>query len=378
MKIIYVENVRIPSERAHAYQIAQTCAWFARFGHEVVLVNPDRSKWPDVLPFYGWEQGLFKHVKLRSPDPLALKWMPRKIAYLLQRFFFTKALRKWVHGQEANVWYTRDPAMIDILKDHRRRFVLELHDDPANRPARWERIKAHVAKYVVITRGLQERLIALGVPASLIRVAPDGYDPKDFEHPGDRLAERQLLNLPEDAFVAIYIGGFYPWKGVDLVVQAWRKTDQNAHLVLIGGPEGDRRRLESFVPTEAAKRIHIVPLMEHARAVRALAAADVGLLTSSERQEIGRVYTSPLKQFEYLAAGLPVIASDVPSSHEVLTVDVAKFYPPTPEGFLETIAAAMKDEAWRARARELAPVLVAPYTWQVRAEKIAEALKQAL
>ena len=39
MKLVYIENVRVPSERAHAYQIVQTCAWLARLGHSVTLVN---------------------------------------------------------------------------------------------------------------------------------------------------------------------------------------------------------------------------------------------------------------------------------------------------------------------------------------------------
>ena len=96
MKIIYVENVRVPSERAHAYQISQTCAWFARLGHDVTLVNPDRAGGKDIFTEYGLEPGLLKHVTLRIIDPLSWDWFPlKKIAYALQRYFL---FASFVHG----------------------------------------------------------------------------------------------------------------------------------------------------------------------------------------------------------------------------------------------------------------------------------------
>ncbi len=373
MKIIYVENVRVPSERAHAYQITQTCAWFTRAGHDVVLVNPDRAGGKNLFQTYGLPDSLFQHVTLEVTDPLAWTWFPKKLAYLWQRASFVRALRRWTQGQSGDVWFTRDPAMIDALSDDpSRKFVLELHDRPDAQPKRWLNIKDRVWKFVVITRGLGDVLQKLGVDASRIHVAPDGYDPQDFEHRGDRNTERTRFGVPHDAFVAMYTGGFYPWKGVDLVVQAWSKTASNAHLVFIGGPDGDRRRLESLVDKSAADRMHIFPAVEHAAAIRALAAADIGLLTSSEAHDLGRVFTSPLKQFEYLAAGLPILASDVPSSHEVLNQDVAMFYPYTPEGFIAAVEGVSKDVAWRTNAAQKTRTVVAPYTWEARAKGILE------
>jgi glycosyltransferase involved in cell wall biosynthesis len=375
MKIIYVENVRIPSERAHAYQIVQTCAWFARLGHEVVLVNPDRAGGRDVFEAFGIEKDLFRHVRLRVVDPLSWSWFPfKKLAYVLQRFSFALAVKEWASAQHADMWYTRDPAVVDVLKRANRPFALELHDRPDAQPRRWKRIRAFVSRYVVITNGLAKMLHGLGVDDHMIRVAPDGYDPKDLLSTRDRVQQRQRLGLLEDAFVAMYTGSLYPWKGVDLVVGAWHRTDARAHLVVIGGPEGDRKRLEGLVGPGAASRVHFFPTMDHVLAIQSLAAADVGLLTSSDAEDIGRLYTSPLKQFEYLATGLPIVASDVPSSHEVLTPDVARFYPLTEDGFCEAFNRVMEDDDWLEAARQYGPALVAPYTWEARARTILQHL----
>jgi glycosyltransferase involved in cell wall biosynthesis len=371
MKIIYVENVRIPSERAHSYQIVQTCAWFARAGHEVVLVNPDRAGGKDAFNAYGVEPNLFQHVKLRVTDPLSWKWfMWKKMAYVWQRLSFAKTLRRWAKNQTADVWYTRDPAMIDILRDKARHFVLELHDRPDSQPIRWKRIRPFVKKFIVISNGLKQMLQGLSVDSSDIQIAPDGYDPKDFAAPADRADERKKLGLSENAFVAIYAGGFYHWKGVDLVIRAWSGTDEGAQLVLIGGPQADRRRLESLITPEIKDRVRILPYVDHAQVIKAYSAADVGLLTSSPEHEIGRIYTSPLKQFEYLAAGLPILASDVPSSHEILNESVAVFYQPTETGFLDALERVHANPAWRAKAKAESHSLVAPYTWEARAKTI--------
>jgi glycosyltransferase involved in cell wall biosynthesis len=376
MKIIFVENVRIPSERAHAYQIVQTCQWLGRLGHDVTLVNPSRAKDKDVFEAFGIADRPFRHVTLPVIDPLAWAWFPlKKIAYVIQRWSFARVVSRWASSAAADVWYTRDPAMVDVLlRVAKGRWALELHDTPDSNPSRWMRIKGSVSRFVVISKGLQARLVKLGIPADRITVAHDGYDPKEFEAMKTREEARKALGVPMDAFVAIYAGTFYPWKGIDLLVKAWKDTPENAHLVLIGGPDGDRDRIKSLVAPAAKHRIHFKPMMPRRYAVPLFSAADVGLLTTSPEFEIGHSYTSPLKLFEYLAAGLPVIASDVPSSHEILMDDVALFYPSTASGVVASIKKAMDDHAWRENAARLAPFRAAPYTWEARIRAIASAL----
>jgi glycosyltransferase involved in cell wall biosynthesis len=377
MKIIYVENVRIPSERAHAYQIIQTCAWFSRLGHEVVLINPYRATGKNLFDYFKLPRDLFRHITLRSWDPLSYSWFKLKgLAYVLQRWAFVRALKVWAKDQTADVWYTRDFAMVDALQNGRRRLVLELHDSPISNLDRWQRMKDAVSLYVVISRGLRDELIRLGIAEDKIHLAQDGYNPEEFLNLLTREEARAQLNLPADAFVAIYIGGFYPWKGVDLVLRAWPKTDERAHLVLIGGPDGERKRLSALIEPSVVGRVHLMPAIEHEKAVRLLPAADIGLLTTSPDFSIGRLYTSPLKQFEYLAVGLPILASDVPSSHEVLNSGVARFYPTTQEGFLSALHAIQMDVGWCKRAGERAKQLVLPYTWQERTKQIVERLNR--
>ena len=145
--------------------------------------------------------------------------------------------------------------MIDALKDVQvARWALELHDAPDANSARWDRIKGSVAVYIAISRGLVDWLKKKGIDAAL---APDGFDPKEIESLKTREEARKILGLPEDAFIAIYTGTFYPWKGVDLVARAWAKTPSSAHLVLIGGPESDLKRIEQCIDPMVSSRVHL-------------------------------------------------------------------------------------------------------------------------
>ncbi len=381
MKIIYVENVRIPSVRAHAYQIVQTVSWLGRLGHEVTLVNPDRAHGADVFSYFGLPNRSFVHVLLPTLDGLSIPFSFLKpIAYAVQRQTFIRSVRAWARGKTSHIWYTRDPAMIDGLHDVTHGpWILELHDTPDYDPARWERVKPLVSGYVAITIGLKMELMnRFGIPEHKIAVAPDGFDPNEFESKREKAEVRRVNEIPQDAFLAIYTGSFYEWKGVDLVVRAWAKTPAQARLLLIGGPAGDQRRLERLIDPNVRDRIQMIPALPRKESTAFLAAADIGLLTSSPDHDIARRYTSPIKQFEYMAAGLPILASDVPSSHEALNPAIAVFYDSTEQGFLDKLRQVMDDAAWRRVASSTTKQIVTRYAWEARARRIAEFIEQVV
>jgi glycosyltransferase involved in cell wall biosynthesis len=377
MKINYIENVRVPSERAHAYQITTTCAWMAKLGHRVTLINPDRTD-QDVFAFFDWPKDLFTHVRIRSWDPLSrAPAFLKGIGYVLQRAAFIRHARSIVRSHEADVWYTRDLAMADAcMGGTSAPWFIELHDEPTTNVERWNRVKHRIAGFVVISQGLRSRLIELGIAEHLIHMAPDGFEPREFERMGSRDALRDQFQIPRDAFGVFYSGSFYAWKGLDPVLQAWPKTNAHAHLVLLGGPDGERTRIERVIPADARARIHIIPALPRREGIAMYAIGDIGLLASSPNQEISRSYTSPLKLFEYLAAGLPVLASNVPSSRDVLTDEIARFFGSGEPEFLATLTAVQADQDWVKLASSRARAFVEPYSWEARTRKILNFIGQ--
>ena len=116
-------------------------------------------------------------------------------------------------------------------------------------------------------------------------------------------------------------------------------------------------RIDGFQP--AAK----VPLY--------LAAADVGVVPNRARPAISARYTSPLKVFEAKAAGLPLVASDLPSLREVLGEDEAVFVAPDDARALaEGVAALLADGPDRARRSARMRALAPEHTWDTRAQRV--------
>ena len=115
--------------------------------------------------------------------------------------------------------------------------------------------------------------------------------------------------------------------------------------------------------------MELLPHRPHAEMPKLLASASVLVLPTSAKYPIGREQTSPIKAFEYLAAGKPIVVADVPSSREVFDEKTAIFFKPDdPEDCaraIRTVLALDPREMVAAQA-----VLVASRTWKNRALKI--------
>lgn len=372
MKITYIENVRFPSERAHAIQIMHTCQELASLGHEVTLVTPDRrgrSRDQDVLP--SGVKRLFEHKVLPTIDALSVPYIPRNLAYHIQRLSFIIACRNWKRHEKSERWYTRDPYVLKELYTNGDIWMLELHDAPKTTP--WKNVRGLVKNFVVISNALRSWLMKEGVSSERVCVASDGWDPASFVISKERNKARAALGWKDDETIFIYAGGLFPWKGVDRMVEWWSKKPlPHARFVIVGGAEEDRARISNLVSSSTVQMHKPVPPLEVATFLQA---ADVGVLPTSPSYEVGKLYTSPLKLFEYLSAGLPILASDVPSSREVLDESTAKFFADE-NSFYEARQKILVDTAWKNAARDAAKKKSLLYTWAARAKKISEALAE--
>jgi glycosyltransferase involved in cell wall biosynthesis len=103
-----------------------------------------------------------------------------------------------------------------------------------------------------------------------------------------------------------------------------------------------------------------------------LAAGDLGVVPNRSKPAISARYTSPLKVFEALAAGLPLVASDLPSLREILTHEGdALLVAPDDEAALAAgIARLAGDADLRARLADAGRARTAEHTWDARARRI--------
>ena len=97
------------------------------------------------------------------------------------------------------------------------------------------------------------------------------------------------------------------------------------------------------------------------------------------RSTISERYTSPLKLFDYLAAGRAIIASDLPAIREVLTdgVNAVLVEPGQPRALAAALEQVLTDPALLDRLSHRAFADAAAYSWDARAERLEPVLVAA-
>lgn len=374
MKITYLANLRIPTQRAHGYAIMKMCEQFVKQGVEVELVAPNKKDSIGINPFdyYGLERN-FKIRRLLAFDFLGrLRFGKRFFFWLDLLFFYFVFMFSWRSASAKNV-YTRDYFLAFLLPPERYSVFLELHDLPKTNP--WfKRAVKKAKKIIVISRGLRDDLKKIGVAEEKILVAPDAVDLEKFDVKISQEEARQKMGLPNDKKIIMYAGHLYGWKGADVLADAAAALAE--HLVVFIGGIGSE--LDNFEKKHKNRgNIKIIPFQARERMPFYLKAADVLVLPNKKGERISEKYTSPLKLFEYMASGAPIVASDLPSIREALDENSAVLVEPNnPEELAMGINKILNNETLGNKIAESALEAVKNYTWEKRAENILEFIKR--
>jgi glycosyltransferase involved in cell wall biosynthesis len=385
VNVLYFADTRFPIERANGIQTMATCHALASRGHTITLVvRADTSAPPrDPFAFYG-----LPRVESLTINPI--RRAPRMQSYRRLQFLATAWRLTRTH---AAVVYTRDLGLAVLLlrapagppvvyESHGIAPVVSAElprllgrsDGPsAAKLARLDRRERDVwrraAAYVTITEALAADLATRYGVRDRLFVVPDGAAPAAPAAPST------------GRVVAAYAGHLYPWKGVDVFVRALARAPRVHGLIIGGHPqETDRPRVEALArDVGVADRLEMTGLVPPAEVARHLARAAILVLPNTASSTSDR-YTSPLKLFEYLWAGRPIVASDLAAIREVLTHDRTGWL--VPAGDEAALAAALErlaaDPALGDRLGAAARALAPRYTWQRRAERLEQVLAAAV
>ena len=176
-----------------------------------------------------------------------------------------------------------------------------------------------------IAREIRERY---GGPAvTLIRNVP----PYRAVARTDRL--RQHLHLPPATRIALYQGALAEDRGLDRLVGAARFLTGDVVIVLMGpDTEGQACLLEDqAVRQGVVRRVRIIPPVPYGELLEWTASADLGLLVYAPERSPNIRMCLPNKLFEYLVAGLPVLASPLDAVAEIVESHRVGLVVPSPE-----------------------------------------------
>ena len=180
MKIAYIANIRIPTEKAHGLQIMKTCEALALAGQSVTLIVPTRDNLITADPFDYYKVALrFPVVRLENPD--FVHW--GFFGFLIQTLLFARKAKAYVKNSDADIVFGRDEMVLCSIPSVKP-VMWETHTGRSNR---WAKNLAHRARGIIaITKGLKDLYISQGVAADSIVVAPDAVDIAQFDAKIDR------------------------------------------------------------------------------------------------------------------------------------------------------------------------------------------------
>ncbi len=338
VRLVYLADIRFPLERANGIQTMETCHALAERGHEVeLIVRPDTEAPPrDPFDYYG----LARLERLRiERAPVSGPAAARRLGYL------AFAAGRTAGHARADLIFTRDLGVASLLLRApaavRPPVVYESHgyapDVAAALPAlvatartpsagklrRLERREAHVwlaaDGYVTITAALAADLEARHGRRERVAVVPDGVRLRARTSGLGTRDSGPGTGDSGQAPVVAYAGHLYAWKGVDVLLEALALVPA-ARGLIVGGhaAEPDLGRLRTLAERLGiGARVTFTGMVVPARVPELLRSATI-LALPNPASAISSRFTSPLKLFEYMAAGRAIVASDLPAVREIL------------------------------------------------------------
>lgn len=336
-QIAVVAGGHIPSKWAHAINVVQHARAFSLHGYTVKVFSPlryaeQRLLRREGLKAYGDCHGVdFALVRARGLDYYTETHVIRLVASVFHRY----TGYHWLHESKTERQvaericqegyrhaYCRTFAAAEALIRQRVATVLETHNPALPESAVVRRLcglreSRFFRGFVTISPLVKDRLEQIGFKRDHIVVLDSAVDTDMFSAVDvnkSRLERRAELRVSYDSFIVMYTGHLYPGRGIEVVIAAARDASDMT-FVFVGGVDRDIAKYKKMA--SGIRNVHFVGHVPHPCVAEFMAAADVLVMpyttdTPTHRQ------MSPLKMFEYMAAGKPIVASDLPRISQVL------------------------------------------------------------
>jgi len=356
MKLAYITRTSVPSMAAQSVQIASMCESFHEIlGSDFLIVSPINEENKFLNKPYVW-------MRLTTSREKPLFY-----------FRFIIDALKIVKGFDADCIFTRDIGVAFIAAILGKKSVYEMHKEPRTRFSQFifpliRRMKC--VSFVSISQGLADYYIhEYKIHPNRIFVAHDGV----FLSKYDKLREvskqslRKTLELP-DGKIIMHTGSLYEGRGAELF-EVMLKHFPDILFVQVGGIESDINKWQGYY--KKFTNILFITHVTNERLIQYQMSADMLFFPMTKNNPTWWC-TSPMKLFEYLASGVPILGSAIGSSGEVLSDDNSFIIDPSSEAsIIEAVNERFSDnEQALQKSNNAVSMVRQSYTWSERSTSI--------
>lgn len=373
MKLIYITNTRLPSEKANSYQSMQMCSSFAKYFDKVELWtgkgnNTDElTAIKDIFQYYNVKKS-FVVRRFFQFDSKFLAHINEFFWANFKGFIFAVNvcinLIKFRNSKEV-IFYTRIWHVLYVISIFKKLGLIQnqIYYESHKFSSFLLKILSSVDGLIVINNYLKNLYFENSFESVLLA------------HDGVNIAEyREISNYEfqpnKKKFNVVYTGSLALWKGVYTLFDSLEYLPTNVELIFVGGSD---KYLDDFIKYVEARggksRVSIIPHIPKNELLQYTEIAEVLVLPNSAKDKMS-LYTSPIKMFEYMASKRPIVASNLPSIKEVLSnwSNSILFEPDNPIDLANKILNVLRTDCSDLVDRAAKDVL--PYTWDMRAESI--------
>jgi|GEM_PF-5753149 len=287
-------TISYPSQYANRIHVFNMCLSFQKMGVETCL----------YCNSYDGADTKFKIREVKSSKLLVIAWKLAKMVPETQQFAYCR---------EPRLFFCFFVFRTLLLRRHPM-YIFEILDIHEVLIDKWTTVFAvNIAHLVIaITPPLGKYVKTLQYKKSNIIVSPDGVniDQVNKAIPKDLYTSIGISNMNP---VALYSGSLQKWKGVDTILGA-AELAPDINFVIVGGKEDEI----AFLKKTSPKNIFFTGYVKSEEVFSYTKSANILLLPNKKTLEVSVFYTSPLKLFEYMATGKPIVFSNLPAMREIL------------------------------------------------------------
>lgn len=368
--VCYVGSPPLFTKGASAIHIMKMCQAMKRTGIEVELLLPGYDKSRDIFDYYG------------IADRFPVRTIPftnlpgRQIIHGIASAFFA-----WRNRERFDIFLTRNIIFAYLsTKLLGLKTIYDAHHPPVNLFAKYLfrsfKDSKHLVRFSTNTKGLAKIYTSLGLSRDKLVVAHNGVEIEKFDTGDDISTLRQKLSLPDNKTIVCYCGNTYPGRGIENLIEVAERMSGTIFLV-VGGLDSDNRYYRNIAASKGLNNFIIRGFVPHRIVAQYLKASDILVIPYTSRMTIkggtnAAGFTSPIKLFEYLAAGKPVVSTDLPTIREVVKdgEDAIIVKPDSVGSLQEGLNRVIEDRELAKRLSSNASLKARAFTWEKRVERI--------
>ncbi len=367
--LIYLTYQTFPAPTANTIQTIDNVKYLFNKGYKVKVVFPMRSrlssdKSEDLKNYYEFNEEIeFKGLEHKLP--FGKYKIFEKYFFIISHYLWAKKTSKqFTFTKYKNTqFFTRSDWIFFFLSRKNLKVLFECHQ--LSKTRKWV-LKKSIAYP-------KSKVIFLNENLKL----DSGIDNKKFLEKTEVIqngVDSKLFNFPKNKnpHQIVFTGNlkrFNDDRGLNFIIDSFKNKNMpdQYSLLIIGGPVDEVQRMRNYVSKEGLDhKINIIDRLDRTKVISTIEKAGIGLLVNSSNNSHSTNYTSPLKYFEFLYAGLKIVAVDFPSHRSLPFSEKIYFFR---ENHTESFINALNNSS---TFRELEKNILGPITLTSRINKIDE------